>query len=78
MSRQAIYLAVRQLIIDALGPKTGNRSPYAIRRGIIVSLLESGKRIEDIGRFMAWRNPLMATVYDKRSQLEVSKQFINI
>jgi len=27
---------------------------------------------------MAWRNPLMATIYDKRTQLEVSKQFINI
>jgi integrase len=76
MSRQAIYLVVRQLVFGALGPKAG--SPYAIRRGIIVSLIESGKRIEDIGRFMAWRNPLMATIYDKRTQLEVSKQFINI
>jgi integrase len=76
MSRQAIYLIVRQLTLGALRLKAA--SPYAIRRGIIVSLIESGKRIEDIGRFMAWRNPLMATVYDKRSQLEVSRQFIDI
>jgi integrase len=76
MSRQAIYLIVRQLTLKALRLKAA--SPYAIRRGIIVSLIESGRRIEDIGRFMAWRNPLMATIYDKRTQLEVSKQFINI
>jgi hypothetical protein len=76
MSRQAIYLIVRQLTLHALGLKAA--SPYAIRRGIIVSLIESGRRLEDIGRFMAWRNPLMATIYDKRTQLEVSKQFINI
>jgi integrase len=78
MSRQAIYWIVRRLIVDALGPKTGDRRcPYAIRRGVIVHLIESGKRLEDINRFFAWRTP-MAMIYDKRSQLEVSKQFINI
>jgi len=75
-----IYRIIRELIIEALGYEACERAcPYAIRRGIVSHLLETGKAsIEDVTRFFGWRSPTMPTIYDKRHGVEIAEKFIDL
>ena len=80
MSYRTIHHVIRQLLLEALGPKMRERrSPYAIRRGVVSYLLEAKlATAEDLTKYFGWRSLTMPLIYDKRRAEELAKKFTNI